>query len=378
MLNENKYYIKNLNLCNKKVVCRLDYNVPTMNGNITDDFRIVSSMPTLNMILEKNPKCVYIIAHFGRPVGIDDKYSLEIIMPILTKYLKPYKVLFLKEGLDTFKDKDITIAANKTVYLLENIRFYPEETNYNTTAFKIHNNSALELYKKLGDVYINDAFGCMHRNHMSISAASDYNKEIGYGCLVKKEVDNLNKLVNNRSKILGIVGGNKIKDKSTNIQLLKEMAKTSIFIAGGIAKNYGPSNLNEIVMVDGYGNINLELEPKYIENIQETNLNVYDIGCKSMYILERLIDANDLIFWNGSLGVIENDFYRLNSMRLISYLQENNKAVIMGGGETSSLITDKNKLSSNFYVSTGGGALLEYLEKKIRHNDTLIGLKIFE
>ena len=128
-------------------------------------------------------------------------------------------------------------------------------------------------------------------------------------------------------------------------------------------------------MNDGYGNTDLLLPPLYINDVKLTEYNTYDIGNKSTERLYKLINEADVIFWNGSLGVIEHDVYKRGSMRFIEILQNmKDKVIIMGGGETASLVEDKNK---NIYVSTGGGALLEYLEKKLNKSKLLVGLDIF-
>ena len=129
-------------------------------------------------------------------------------------------------------------------------------------------------------------------------------------------------------------------------------------------------------MNDGIGNTDLSLEPLYINDIKSSEYNAFDIGSQSLDILFELIQKSDIIFWNGSLGVIEHEIYKQGSLTLIKFLQQlNEKTIIMGGGETASLIQNKN---GNIYVSTGGGALLEYLETKFTTNRNLIGLEIFE
>jgi phosphoglycerate kinase len=133
-------------------------------------------------------------------------------------------------------------------------------------------------------------------------------------------------------------------------------------------------------MTDGYGAANLESDPEYIEYINndtETNTNVYDIGDNSMQWLQYHIKNADIVFWNGSLGVIEHAFYKNGSVKLFEFLYEQkNKTIIIGGGETASLIQNKDE-HSHIYVSTGGGALLEYLQNKILFNKTIVGLEIF-
>lgn len=372
---KDKYYIENIELENKGIVCRFDYNVPiNKSGEITDDFRISSSISTIKTILNKNPKYILMTSHFGRPKGKDSSLSLRFLIPILEKYLE-HPITFLEDGLSDKTLNQLESPVN-TIYLLENLRFHEEETNYEKG---IINEKILDIYKNLGDVFICDAFGCAHRKHLSIYAMKYFNKPYGYGHLIKKELNMIDKLINNcDKKVLGIIGGNKISDKLPLIDSLRKIENSHIFIAGGLAKHYKSSNLNEYIMNDGYGNTDLKSEPRYIEYINPNeNLNVYDIGPNSMQWLKHYIKGSDIIFWNGSLGVIEHEFYIAGSIELLNFLcEQKDKLIIIGGGETSSLIKDKNE-NSNIYVSTGGGALLEYLQNKILYNKSIMGLEIF-
>jgi phosphoglycerate kinase len=226
----------------------------------------------------------------------------------------------------------------------------------------------------MGDLYINDAFGCLHRNHMSICDMKYSDNEYAYGDLIKTELNGINSLFQKTRKILGIIGGNKIKDKMPLIDALKKIPDSTLYIAGGLAKQYNETHANILVMEDGYGNTNLEENAKYISDKNST-CNFYDIGIHSLSVLYKQIENADIIFWNGPLGVIEHETYRFGSMKIMEYLESlKNKQVIIGGGETASLF--KNQLE-HIYVSTGGGALLEYLHDKIIYNKFIPGLDIF-
>jgi phosphoglycerate kinase len=336
---------------------------------VTDDFRIASSIPTVKSILERKPKYIVITSHFGRPKGKNMNLSLRFLIPILEKYLGQ-EVKFLENGLSSVT-LDTLRSDPSGIYLLENMRFHEEETNYENGSVE---EAVVNIYRDLGDIFVCDAFGCAHRKHISIYAMKYFNKPYGYGHLIKKELTMIDKLINSgNKKVLGIVGGNKISDKLPLIHSLRQIKNSNIYIAGGLAKNYKVSNLNEHIMTDGYGAANLDSDPEYIEYIQnDTNINIYDIGDNSMQWLQHHIKNADIIFWNGSLGVIEHAFYKNGSIKLLDFLYEQkNKTIIIGGGETASLI--KNKLEhEHIYVSTGGGALLEYLQNK-----SLVGLEIF-
>ena len=409
---KSRFYLENLDLTNKCVVVRLDFNVPTTsstNGTnkiIVDDFRIRSAIPTIKTILSKMPKYVILTSHFGRPSKKDAENSMQFMVPILRDLLGKH-VRFLEDGisqmtLDTIKKELDSCQEQTIVFLLENLRFHLDETEYDEILE--FGSETIKIYRQLGDVFISDAFGCVHRNHMSICDMKHSGKMYGYGHLIKKEMDALNLLVNNgqdNRKILGIIGGNKIKDKMPLINSIRKIPNSRLFITGGIAKQYhlleqstngqgqdnGQNNgqtgqTNVVIMNDGFGNISLDKLPEYVSTI-ESVFNFYDIGSKSLDTLKEMIDQSDIIFWNGSLGVIEHEEYSRGSKEVVEYLQmSKNKLVIIGGGETASLFqninqTDKSNNNSHIYVSTGGGALLEYLQNKVLYGKLVPGLDIF-
>lgn len=393
-----KHFIENMDLRNKKVVCRFDYNVPmTPDKQIIDDFRIASTVKTINYILEQSPKYVVLVSHLGRPKGSDASKSLRALIPTIEKHLQR-EVIFLPHGvseetIECLATQNAEFKSSTPIYLLENIRFHPEETNYDDNNDNIKN-PITQLYGQLGNVFISDAFGCMHRKHMSIHAISKFrNCVYGYGYLVKKEIENIIHILNNDKRKLAIIGGNKIKDKMPFVDLIKSIPNTTVFIGGKIATEYQitPADTNVHVMTDGYGNTELaENELRYyIPNIKisstapHSTLNVYDIGEDSLNIVFKLIDENDVVFWNGALGVIENSTYVQGSLKLINYLKaQTNKTVIIGGGDTATLI-DKTATApttnntNHIYVSTGGGALLEFIENVSKLNGYLPGIDIF-
>jgi glyceraldehyde 3-phosphate dehydrogenase len=373
-----KYYFENMDLKNKGVVGRFDFNVPMVNNKMSDDFRIWSAIPTIKGILKKQPKYLILTSHFGRPKFFDIKYSMEFMAPVLEKYLGQ-PVHFLKNGISPVSIQAISEIVEKydtyiPIFLLENLRFFDEETDYEN----IHNkndNSIIKLYRQLGDVFISDAFGCVHRNHMSICDMKTAGKEYGYGKLIEQEIKAIDLLLDNKDKkILGIIGGNKISDKMPLIDAIRQIPNSKLFVAGGLAKQYKESHENVIVMSDGYGNKSLDKEPMYISTTN-TEEHFYDIGKNSYTELLQLILEADIIFWNGSLGVIEHEIYKLGSENVVKILEKAiHKKVIIGGGETASLFSQD---FEHIYVSTGGGALLEYLYNKILYDKNIVGLDIF-
>lgn len=360
---EKQYFINNLNFKDKRVVLRLDWNVPIQGGIIQDYFRIKSTIKTIKFIFSQNPKYIIIVSHLGRPKKNEKQYSFNSYIEQINSYLKDVKIN-IKSIID-LKTKNF---QDNSIYLMENIRFYNSETNKND----INYDSDSHLYLNLGDFYINDAFASCHRDHMSITAPPK--NKWGYGYLIKKEIECLSDITNNinNKKILAIMGGAKMDDKLPLLDNLSTRVD-GIYIAGGninsILKNekytqyvngLGNNKANIYLMSDGLCSHDLESTPKYstIYDLEDDKF-FFDIGMQSIVKLTELIDEYDIIFWNGTLGVVENDLYKHGSVSLINILMSKNKKIIIGGGDTACFA---NKFNHNFYyVSTGGGASLEYL-----------------
>jgi phosphoglycerate kinase len=178
-------------------------------------------------------------------------------------------------------------------------------------------------------------------------------------------------------KMLCIIGGNKIEDKLPLIDSLKTVPHSTIYIAGGLAKKYKGTSPNVITMRDGYGNSEVNGTSYLITDIFNSQYHAYDIGKNSLKEIINLVKAHDIVFWNGTLGIIEHPLYKEGTVTLMNELcSQTNKIVIIGGGETASMVP--NVVPSHFYVSTGGGALLEYIENKILHGTLIVGLAIYE
>ena len=375
-----KNFIKYSKLKNKNIILRVDWNIPfeldmfnNNNFKINDDFRITSSLNTIQYILNNNPNRLLIISHLGRPKNKDDKkYSWFNFINLLQKYFND-EIKFLEKGIHEDSLKELNDNKYK-IYLCENIRFHEEETKFDNV-----NSEILNIFNEMGDIFINDAFGCLHRNHLSICG---FLKDKYYGYLIQKEIKSLKLLIENKNeeKILAIVGGGKIDDK---LNLLKKLSlkMDGIYIGGGNInsilkhekyKNYLEElkkNKSEIyLMNDGLASNDLSSSCNYY-NINELpdEKNFFDIGMKSIIELNEIINKYDIIFWNGTLGVVENELYKYGSDTLIQLLIKSNKKVIIGGGDTACFV---NKFKHNFYyVSTGGGASIDYIS-----NGNLVGL----
>ena len=379
---KNPQFIENTVFQGKKVVVRLDLNLPIVDGKVTSDFRLQSTYSTLQYILNQNPKRMIIMSHLGRPKGKEQDKSLAIVHPLLGKMLTK-KVGFLSQGL-SFNTLKTLEKEEHSIYLLENLRFHKEETNYKQYDI---NNEAVFVMQQLGNMYVNDAFGCMHRNHLSICGMGHC--EMAYGYLVQKELEALNLITKNPydQKILAIIGGGKMDDK---MELLKNMCKKvdTIYVCGGninsILKNDMSSYMHEIqqhkakiiLMEDGLASSSVSATPT-LKNNDELDIdeNFLDIGIQSLQTLQALVHEHDIIFWNGTLGVVEDAKFKKGSEFLVKALiqeriQHPKKKVIIGGGDTGGFA---NHYEHNFsHISTGGGASIEYITF-----DTLVGLDIF-
>ncbi len=406
--NYQKHSIDNIDFKNKDVLIRVDMNVPLKNGKISDDYRITSSLPTIFKILEKGANKILLVTHLGRP---DHKKSWEenvnssstkILLEKLEFYLKE-PVTFLgfenmEKNLQQFK------SSTSRIFLLENIRFHAIETEFGEMYEEdLPEHPVYKPYFQFADIYINDAFGCSHRNHMSISEIGEYKErpiQIGYGYLIKKEIDALEKIVKNPEKknIMLIIGGSKLDDKIPILKSLSRKVKT-IFLCGGCVNSLVKdtngklkevldevkNNCNLVIMNDGKmrngmsieWNENFALKEIYnFEGLSERTDGwsslIEDIGMNSLSQLLSLINEHDLIFWNGTLGRVEIDSCKMGSELLVKYLMNSGKDVIVGGGDTAGFV---NKYNHKFtHVCTGGGASLEYLGS---YGYGLIGTEMF-
>lgn len=385
-----KYSVQNLSLEGKKIILRVDMNVPIQGGVVSDDYRVTSSLPTIKEILKKGVERLVIITHLGRPkedengnIIRDSKSSTKILKPILEKYLGE-PIGFIENIRD-----DIS-KHKERVCLLENIRYERWETKYEK--LKNENEEGFMEFKEkmneLGDVYINDAFGCSHRRHFSICGMYE-NKIVGIGYLIQKELISLEEIMKNphKKKILAIVGGSKIDDKVPMLVSLSSKVDT-IYLGGGIMSSlFKEMNdespkykkiLEEISiktklfkMKDGVGRFGLlewneeyqsmKNEKRDLNHLINETTEIYDIGTKSLIELMNLINEHDIIFWNGTMGWIEKGFTQ-GSELLAQILKNSGKKVIIGGGDTGGFVNQLG-IDSFYHISTGGGASIEYISE---------------
>jgi phosphoglycerate kinase len=378
---------RNLDLKGKKVLLRVDLNVPMKNGAITETSRIEKIIPTINLLVEKQAKII-IMSHIGRPKGkVVEGMSLKPISEKLSFLLKK-KVLFNKDVINENTLLEINKISNGSIIMLENIRFNEgEETNDKEFSKKM---------STLGDIYVNDAFSCSHRSHASVEGITKYIPSY-FGLQITEEINALKKLTSEiKEPVSLIIGGSKI---STKIKIINNLIKkfNNIIIVGGMANtmlkhtgvNVGKSIcehecaplIKEIIENSKKYNCDITLPKDVIvskslngngkeKNINEIDENdmILDIGSKTISSIETTINKSKTVLWNGPAGYFENPNFQNGTkkiLELISQKTKNDKIFsVAGGGETVAAINKFKKFDSFTFVSTAGGAFLEYLEGK--------------
>ncbi len=380
-----KKTVKDFNIENKKVIIRCDFNVPVKEGKITDDTRIVKSLPTIKYCLEHNAKII-LMSHLGRVKTEEDKTKndLSVVATRLSELLDK-NVTFvnstrgeeLEQATSNMKDGDIVLMQN---------------TRYEDLDGKKESGCDMELAKywaSLGDIFINDAFGTLHRAHASNVGISTYLPSC-VGLLVEKELNALSYLFNPDRPFMIILGGAKVSDKIGLIEnLLPKCDK--ILIGGGMAftflkaegYNIGNSLLDEesldfckkilkenedkiILPVDVVCNdeyVDTEGTVKDITELTDSEMGL-DIGPNTVNIFKNNLSTAKTVMWNGPLGVYEFKNYVKGTNDVLTYLTEINAKTVLGGGDIVAAASSCNVTDKLYHISTGGGATLEYLEGK--------------
>ena len=383
-----KYFPENLEVQNKTIILRLDLNVPLGEKKIKDTSRILASLPLLKDLIKKKAKIV-IISHLGRPKGTkNNQLSLAPIYKFLKEQLETNVYFFMGDINEETKSKFSHLKEGEII-LLENIRFFAGE-NKNDDSFA-------KILASLGDIYINDAFSCSHREQASIHKITRYIKESYAGPLLKKEVSAINSIIQNKKEpVTCIIGGSKISTKiNVIINLIKKV--NNIVIVGAMANNFlmfkgfkvGKSlieqdskeiikkiysdaednNCNIIIPEDCNVSINFEgyRKTKKQDSIDENEI-ILDIGPKTIKNIEGIIDESNTVLWNGPAGYFENKDFLIGTLAIAKKISENTEKKslisILGGGDTIAAINNDNNKFSFTHLSTAGGAFLEFLEGK--------------
>jgi len=387
-MNKVRFFSENINVQNKRIILRLDLNVPIIEKKIQDNSRIMMCIPFIKTLIKKKAKII-IISHLGRPKGFKDN-SLSL-MPVY-KFLKEKiqtNIYFYAGDINKETKEKFSYLKEGEIILLENIRFFDGEIKDDEKFAK--------MLASLGDMYINDAFSCSHRKQASVHGITKYVKESYAGPLLNKEISAINAVIHDKKKpITCIIGGSKI---STKISVISNLIKNvdNIVIVGAMANNFltfkgikvGKSllekganeiiakiyseaeknNCNILIPVDcnvskdfaGTGKI------KEIDSVDENEI-ILDIGFKTIKNIENIINRSNTVLWNGPAGYFENENFLIGTTAIAKKISENteNKSLIsiLGGGDTISAINkSKNKFSFT-HLSTAGGAFLEFLEGK--------------
>ncbi len=374
-------------LRDKKILLRLDLNVPLDKEKISDTTRIDKILPTLKFLNEQKAKII-IVSHVGRPRGkVLKELSLKPICENLQEQLG-LSVKLISQNINEIKNKNFFDSFNEKILMLENIRFYAEEEK-NDNKFARH-------LASLGDLYVNDAFSCSHRTHASIVEISKFLPSFS-GLQLDLEINALTKITSEITKpITCIIGGSKI---STKIEILKNLIPKfdNIIIVGGMANNFieyfghniGKSIkeknctliIEEIISLSKKEkceitypedvlvskDLNGSCEKKELNQILSDEM-ILDIGPKTIDKIINIINSSKTILWNGPAGYFENPNFANGSIEIAKTIIKNNKLnkifSVVGGGDTVSLLNSIKAVDGFNFVSTAGGAFLEYLEGK--------------
>ena len=378
--------VKEIEIENKKVIIRCDFNVPIENKKIIDDTRIKESLETIRYCLNKNCKII-LMSHLGRVKEEKDlkKNDLKIVAECLSKLLKK-EVFFINETRGKKLEEKVKNMKEKEIILIQNTRYEDLEGKKES-----QNDAELAKYwANLGEIFINDAFATVHRTHASNVGIASHLPH-GIGLLIKKELEHLDELKCPKKPFIVILGGKKVADK---IGVIKNLAPKVdyLVIGGGMAftflkedgYNIGKSIIDEenisfckemlekyeekiVLPVDIKTNNEFKNEGtikiKDITNIEENDYGL-DIGPKSIENFKNIIKKSQTVFWNGPLGVYEFDNFKIATDTLLKYITKNKIKTILGGGDILAAAKKAGVEKNIYYTSTGGGATLEYLEGK--------------
>ena len=375
------------NLNQKKVLLRLDLNVPLDNGKITDTTRIDKILPTINFLLKSEAKII-ILSHVGRPKGkVVSELSLKPICEDLKNKLNE-NIRLISKNIKEINSTDLFNEQDEKIVILENLRFYEEEEK--------NDNSFAKHLASLADIYVNDAFSCSHRAHASIFEITKFIPSYA-GLQLNLEIDALTKITSQIQRpITCIIGGSKISSK---INIIKNLIAKfdNIIIVGGMANNllrYKGYEIGKSIQEDNCDKIIEEIfslskkenckiicpedivvgkslggsaEIKELNDISKDEL-ILDIGPKTIKAINLLIEESSTILWNGPAGYFENPNFAKGSLEIAKKIIEKNKNntiySVAGGGDTVSLLNGIGAINNFNFVSTAGGAFLEYLEGK--------------
>ncbi len=391
-----KKTIRDYDLSGKKVIIRVDFNVPIKDGEIIDDNRIKASLETINYAISNNAK-VILMSHLGRIKTEEDKIknTLEPVALRLSELLDK-EIIFVDETRGKILEDAISELKPGEILLMENTRF----EDLNNKAESSNSEELGKYWASLGDIYINDAFGTSHRSHASnVGIASNLPNGIGF--LIEKEIKEIEQTIKNPQRPFTVIlGGSKVKDKIGVIENLVNIADY-ILIGGAMAYTFlkasgieiGSSLLDEesidfcknvlkkysdkiILPIDSVNALEIsdEVTPRecFINEIKENEIGL-DIGYNTVKLFKQYLQKSKTIIWNGPLGYFEIENFSNGTKKICEVLKDIDAKKIVGGGDTGAAIIEFGYKDSVSFISTGGGASLEMLEGK-----KLPGIEIIE
>ena len=382
--------INDFNFANKKALIRVDFNVPLNSDfEVTDVTRIEAAKPTIIKILEDGG-AVVLMSHLGRPKGVDANYSMKHIVEKVAEIIG-VQVKFVPDCIGEKVNKAVNNLQNGEILLLENLRFYAEET--------AGDEGFSEQLSKNGDIYVNDAFGTAHRAHASTTIVAKYfSKNKCFGSLLAKEIESIDKVLTHSEKpVLAILGGAKVSSKITVIENILDRVD-HLIIGGGMTFTFVKAlggSVGDSICEDDKMELALEiLEKAAAKNVQihlpvdvlaaddfsnDANTQIVDVtqipdgwqgldaGPKSQVIFDGVVNSCKTILWNGPLGVFELETFSKGTITLgnsIDKATQNGAFSLVGGGDSVAAVKQFGFADKVSYVSTGGGAMLETLEGK--------------
>lgn len=382
--------VKEIDFQNKKVLVRVDFNVPLSKDlEVTDATRIEAAKPTILNILESGGSCI-LLSHLGRPKGKEDKFSLRHILNTVTKIFG-VQVKFAEDCIGPAATQAVANLKPGEILLLENLRYYKEETE--------GDRGFAEKLAKLGDYYVNDAFGTAHRAHASTAVIADFFPENKcFGLLLASEIENVEKvLTNGKSPVTAIIGGAKVSSKITVIENILDKIE-HLIIGGGMAFTFIKAtggNIGGSLVEDDKQDMALDILAKAKEKNVQVHIPIdvvaadsfsefatittepadaipegwqgLDAGPRTNELFAEVIAKSKTILWNGPVGVFEIEKFAEGTKKLgeaIAKATENGAFSLVGGGDSVAAVKQFNLTDKVSYVSTGGGAMLEMLEGK--------------
>ena len=384
--------VRDIEISGKRVLVRVDFNVPLdeETGEITDDGRIRATLPTIKYLIEQGAR-VILMSHLGRPKGkIVDNLRLSVVARRLSQLLGQ-QVETTSDCVGPEVEKSVANLKSGDVLLLENLRFHPEEETGDA--------SFVQALAKLGDVFVNDAFGAAHRAHASIVGVTNYLPAVA-GFLMEKEIKNLGSILENPAHpFAALLGGAKVSDKVSVLENIISKLD-SLLIGGGMAATFLKAKSYEVglslietdrldtaaglmekstkrgarlllpvdVIVADETNIETRVETVSVANIPQDK-KIVDIGPQTIENFREELQKCKTVFWNGPMGIYEIPHFARGTQEMARLLASLDAATIIGGGSTAEIVSEMGLTDKMTFVSTGGGASLEFLS-----GDTLPGV----